>query len=141
MFNSQEAGVVSALAQLSTHLHPDAGRGRGGSFRRRKSRSRSPSVLAMHRAPSPSSSYHEENTKPTIATMTTTTTTITTTATTVSGAVTNTTSVVGVHPGIEMQGDELYSPVKGDGVFADTVTDLVDIVKFETSRKGRVRCK
>lgn len=41
-------------------------------------------------------------------------------------------------------GDDLLRSPMRDGagaVFADTVTDLVDIVKYETSRKGRARCK
>lgn len=132
---------MSAIALLSTHLHPEGGRGRGGSFRRRKSRSRSPSVMMQQRSASPAPA-HQEDGEHAIATVTTTTTTLTTTSTSVTGAITSTTSVVGMTgPSLGMPDDELRSPVKGEGAFAETVSDLVDIVKFETSRKGRARCK
>ena len=96
---------------------------------------------------------------------TTTTTTITTTATSAAGGLggggAGGTMVMtsseghqqrGHHPmvpggdGMDGADQELRSPMKeqqrgGGEVFADTVTDLVDIVKYETSRKGRARCK
>lgn len=143
--------MVSALAQaMSTHLHPEAGRGRGGSgggsFRRRKSRSRSPSVLpgvtGAQRASSPGGDQGETKMVSTV------TTTITTTVTSVAGGapmITTTSGMDGQHrPSYPMEGDEMMRSPMRDGagaVFADTVTDIVDIVKYETSRKGRARCK
>ena len=45
------------------------------------------------------------------------------------------------HPGMGEMG-ELRSPMKAPvDSFVDTVTDLVDFVKHETSRKGRAKCK
>lgn len=147
--------MVAKLAHLSSHLQVQDSRGRGGSFRRRKSRSRSPSVLHMQQqqrsvSPSPHHMQDETAVKAPVgscmaASMTTTTTTITTSTTTVTGPVTSTTSALmdstisGGYPG--EYGDELRSPMKGEGAFADTVTDLVDIVKYETSKRGRARCE
>lgn len=145
--------MVSALAQaMSTHLHPEAGRGRGGSgggsFRRRKSRSRSPSVLPGVTGAQRASPGGDQGEAKMVSTVTTTTTTITTTVTSVAGGAPMITTTSGMdgqhHPSYPMEGDEMLRSPMRDGagaVFADTVTDLVDIVKYETSRKGRARCK
>jgi hypothetical protein len=82
---------VTALAKLSTHLHPEQ-----HSFRR-KSRSRSPSVTRGGQSP---------------------------------------TQVRGRSP---TPIGRSTSPQ--DHGFAEAVSDLVDIVKYETSRKGRARAK
>ncbi len=80
---------MTALAKLSTHLHPEQ-----HSFRR-KSRSRSPSVARGGQSPTP---------------------------------------VRGRSP---TPIGRSTSPQ--DHGFAEAVSDLVDIVKYETSRKGRAR--
>ena len=95
--------MVTALAQLSTHLHPEQHHGGGGSFRRRsRSRSRSPSV--QHARPVTGQTSHSP------------------------------TRARGRSP---TPIGRSTSPQKPD--FAETVTDIVDYVKFETSKKGRAR--
>lgn len=70
-----------------------------------------------------------------------TATTTTTTTTCAAPITTVTTTATDVCPASEVVDGELRSPQKGDMGFADTVHDIVDIVKYETSRKGRIRCE
>ncbi|CAG2173272.1 unnamed protein product, partial [Oppiella nova] len=104
---AQDQPVVSALAQLSTHLHPDPHH-RTGSFRRRsRSRSRSPSIQPRDSSTAPTTGTGGEAT-----------------------ARHRSPTPIG----------RSSSPQKDHG-FAETVTDIVDYVKYETSRKGRARAK
>nr|XP_046908928.1 voltage-dependent calcium channel type A subunit alpha-1-like isoform X14 [Dermatophagoides farinae] len=154
-----EAGVVSALAHLSTHLHPDSNR--RSSFRRRRSRSRSPSVHPQRPAsPSTTAAYTEDETtkssqpqpissisKSDAGETTVTTTAAATTAGISGGTISDAPPVCDVYSASaaadQSNDGEPKSPSKPpDSLgFADTVTDLVGIVKYETSRKGRAKSK
>ncbi|OTF76409.1 hypothetical protein BLA29_000723 [Euroglyphus maynei] len=147
LFKQYESGVVSALAHLSTHLHPDLSR--RSSFRRRRSRSRSPSVHPQRPAsPSTTAAYTEDETgksQPTTTTISKSAagdTTIKTTAVT-TGVSTSSVQVCEAYPQPDQSsGGEPKSPSKPpDSLgFASTVNDLVGIVKYETSKKGRAKC-
>nr|XP_046908932.1 voltage-dependent calcium channel type A subunit alpha-1-like isoform X17 [Dermatophagoides farinae] len=157
--NIEEAGVVSALAHLSTHLHPDSNR--RSSFRRRRSRSRSPSVHPQRPAsPSTTAAYTEDETtkssqpqpissisKSDAGETTVTTTAAATTAGISGGTISDAPPVCDVYSASaaadQSNDGEPKSPSKPpDSLgFADTVTDLVGIVKYETSRKGRAKSK
>ncbi|XP_046908927.2 voltage-dependent calcium channel type A subunit alpha-1 isoform X7 [Dermatophagoides farinae] len=157
--DDEEAGVVSALAHLSTHLHPDSNR--RSSFRRRRSRSRSPSVHPQRPAsPSTTAAYTEDETtkssqpqpissisKSDAGETTVTTTAAATTAGISGGTISDAPPVCDVYSASaaadQSNDGEPKSPSKPpDSLgFADTVTDLVGIVKYETSRKGRAKSK
>ncbi|XP_054158899.1 voltage-dependent calcium channel type A subunit alpha-1-like isoform X3 [Oppia nitens] len=160
--SNDDQPVVSALAHLSTHLHPDV-HTRGGSFRRRsRSRSRSPSVAlireSMERRPSMISTggggggggRYDANEKSGHNNSGTN-------GGTTSGG---TTSGGGGGGGggararsptpIGRSGERgagggggggSGSPQRPELGFAETVHDVVDFVKYETSRKGRARAK
>ena len=154
------------MAHLSTHLHPDHLSSRRSSFRRRRSRSRSPSVHPQRpQSPSTTQAYTEDDEQHKSqqqqqSKTTTTTTSITTTTTSGDQMITTTaTTTIPVctteqdhHQQQQQQQFDEYgrqqqqqqhSPSKlPDQLgFADTVSDLVGIVKYETSRKGRAKCK
>lgn len=137
--------MVSALAHLSTHLHPDSSR--RSSFRRRKSRSRSPSVHPQ--PPSPTTTGDEAKTvQPTTRTVISSAgDTITTTAAVTTASIPTTVEIYPPQPEHIDQaqaGDQgrLISSKPMDTAlgFADTVNDVVGMVKYETSRKGRAKC-
>ena len=152
------------MAHLSTHLHPDHLSSRRSSFRRRRSRSRSPSVHPQRpQSPSTTQAYTEDDeqhkSQQQSKTITTTTTSITTTTTSGDQMITTTATTTTIpvctteqdhHQQQQQQQFDEYgrqqqqhSPSKlPDQLgFADTVSDLVGIVKYETSRKGRAKCK
>lgn len=130
-----QAGVVNALAQLSTHLHPDMSNGSGGrrgSYRRRRSRSRSPSVLAIQAQRSTASSAPPQQDTPKTA--------ISAATTTGTDQQSNVTSNVGDSERMGVQTNEFNEPLtpSKQEVFAETVSGMVDRNKYDSRRR---RCK
>lgn len=138
--------MVSALAHLSTHLHPDSSR--RSSFRRRKSRSRSPSVHPQPPSPTTTTGDESKTVQPTTRTVISSAgDTITTTAAVTAASIPTTVEIYPPQPehiDQDQTGDQgrLVSSKAMDGAlgFADTVNDVVGMVKYETSRKGRAKC-